>query len=258
MGKLFRTNADKNFGINLDSDDFETLKLRVFTDYGYPLVKVEILDSQFMMIIHAAVEYLNTYSAKLLEIPAYVNPNISDYFFNDLDRDLTGCLDVYFPKDWHIMQGAPTEILFPEISMLQASSDATIMSDFVTKQAQHKMAMTVFGCNPTPELMGPRWIRLNPRPMMETKVVFRVTTDHDSDLGSLDDYEKMWLIQFCSARVSRILGRIRGKYSGLSLPIGDLSTDSGDLKTEGKELEEKLVETLQKRRKFPESYVMKG
>jgi len=258
MGKLFKTNADKNFGINLDSDDFELLKERVFSDFGYPLVKVEMTDKQFLMVIHAAVEYLNTYSPKLAEVQTMLNPQVADYYFDSLDRDLTGVLDVYFPVDWHIMQGASAEILFPEISMIRASNDATVASDFVTKHAQHQLAMTIFGCNPTPELMGPRHIRLSPRPIMESRAVFRVTTDHDQDLGSLDDYEKNWLIKFCIARASKVIGRVRSKYSGTTLPLGDLSSDGKDLINDGKEDEKTLIEEIQKRRKFAESYIFLG
>ena len=210
------------------------------------------------MIIHSAVEYLNTYSPKSIEVRKYVNPTESEYSFDELDRDMTAVLGLYFPLDWHIMQGAPAELLFPEITMIRASNDATVMSDFVLKQAQHQMAMTIFGTKPTPELITPRCIRILPRPIMESLIVFKVTTNHDQDLGSLDDYERNWLIKFCTARTARVLGRIRSKFSSVTLPIGDLNSDGNNLITESKEAEEALVTEIKTRHKFAESYLFLG
>lgn len=258
MGALFKENSDRNFGVNLDADDMEILKERVYSDFGYPVVKVEITDKQFLMIIHSAVEYLNTYSPRSIEVRKFVNPSESEYSFEELDRDMTAVLGIYFPLDWHIMQGAPAEVLFPEISMIRASNDAMVMSDFVTKQAQHQMAMTIFGTKPTPELIGPRKIRILPRPIMESMVCFKVTTNHDQNLGSLDDYEKNWLIKFCTARTARVLGRIRSKFSGVNLPLGNLNADGDALIAESKEAEEKLVEEIKTRHKFAESYLFLG
>lgn len=257
MGKLFK-NSNLNFGVNLDQSDLEILKKRVFAEFGYPLVKVEILDEQFQMIIHSAVEYINTYSPKSIEISKYVYPNQSDYTFDELDRDITGVLDSYYTTSYHIMQGAPPQILFPDISIIQASHDAAVMSDYVTKAAQHSLAKTLFGGNPSHELIGPRTIRITPKPLMETAVVFKVTVNHDEDLGSLDEYEKNWLIKFCTAKTAKVLGRVRSKFSGVTLPIGDLGTDGNNLVTESKEAEKELIEELKLRHKFPESYIFIG
>lgn len=257
MGKLFKK-TDKNFGINLDQDDLDVLKKRVFSEYGYPTVKVEINDEQFQMIIHSAVEYLNTYSPRFTEVQTLINPNQSDYTFDELDRDITGVLDAYYTIDYHIMAGAPPQVLFPEISMLRASSDPTIMSEFVTRAAQHSMAKTIFGCTPSHPLIPPRTIRISPKPLMESLVIFKITTDHDEDLGSLDDYEKNWLIKFCTARVGKVLGRIRTKFTGVTLPIGDLSSDGSNLLSESREIEKELVDEIKIRHKFAESYLFVG
>lgn len=257
MGKLFK-NSDKNFGVHLDQDDLEILKKRVYAEFGYPVVKVEITDEQFLIVIHAAVEYLNTYSPKFTEVRKLISPRESDYYFDDIDRDITGILDAYYTIDYHIFQGAPMEILMPEVSAIRASHDATVMSDYVTRAAQHSLAKTLFGCNPGHELITPRTIRITPKPSMESLVIFKVTTDHDEDLGSLDDYEKNWLIRFCIARTARVLGRIRSKFSGVTLPIGDLSSDGNALIAESKEMEEKLIEEIRNRHKFAESYLFVG
>jgi hypothetical protein len=257
LGNLFKT-SDVNFGVNLDADDLAILKRRVFADFGYPQVKVEIIDDQFMTIIHSAVEYINTYSPKYSEIWKYITPLDTDYYFDELDRDITSILDVYYTMDYHIMQGAPPQILFTDLATIRASQDATIMSEYVTQAAQYSLAKTVFGCRPSHYLIGPRTIRINPRPMMETMIILKITTDHDEDLGSLNEYEKNWLIKFCTARTARILGRIRSKFTGVTLPIGDLSSDGQALLTEGKDAEDKLVEELKTRHKFAESYILVG
>jgi hypothetical protein len=247
-----------NFGVNLDHDDLEILKRRVFVEFGYPQVKVEIIDDQFMTIIHSAVEYINTYSPKFLEVSKFVTPGKSDYYFDELDRDITAILDAYYTLDYHIMQGAPTQILFPDIAVIQASQNAQVFSDYIVSAAQYSMAKTVFGRTPSHSLIGPRLIRVNPTPMMESAVIFKITTDHDKDLGSLQEYEKNWLIKFCIARTSRVIGRIRTKFTGVTLPIGDLGTDGQTLITDGKEAEDKLIEELKTRHKFAESYILVG
>lgn len=257
MGKLFKK-SDRNFGINLDQDDLDILKKRVYAEFGYPAVKVEIMDEQFLMIVHAAVEYLNTYAPKYIEVPKIVNPYSSDYVFDELDRDITGVLDAYYTIDYHLMQGAPMEIIMPDVSAIRASRDASALTDYVTRAAQFSLAKTIFGCTPSHELIPPRTIRILPKPGIESLVIFKITTDHDEDLGSLDDYEKNWLIKFCIARTARVLGRIRSKFSGVTLPIGDLSSDGNNLITESKEIEDKLIEEIKMRHKFAESYLFVG
>lgn len=258
MGKLFGNVNPINFGINLDADDFEVLKQRVFGEYGYPTVKVEITDSQFYTIIHTAAEWINLHSPKAVELSKYVYPDESTYEFDELDRNITGVLDIYCSIDWHIMGGAPADILLPEIGMIRGSTDAAVMSEYVVKMAQHQMAKTIFGRTPVGEAIGPKTIRVLPRPQMESMMIFKVTTWHDEDLGSYDDWEKNWLIRFCSARAARILGRVRSKYSGVTLPIGDLSSDGKDLIAESKETEKELIDEIKARHKFAESYLMLG
>lgn len=257
MGSLFKT-SNTNLGVSLDQDDFEILKNRVYEEFGYPSVKVEITDSQFITIIHSAVEYINTYSPKSIEIKKLIYPSQTDYTFEELDRDMTAILDAYYSMDYHIMQGAPPEILFPDISVIKASNDATILSDYIVKAGQHSLAKTIFGCTPSQTLIGPRTIRINPKPIMETIIVLKVSTAHDENLGSLDEYERNWLIKFCIAKTAKILGRIRTKFTGVTLPLGDLNSDGASLITESIESEKELIAEIKSRRKFAESFILVG
>ena len=258
MGKLFGNVNPINFGIEIDPDDLEILKQRVYGEYGYPLVKVEMTDSQLYTAIHSGIEWINTWSPKAIELETYVNPNQSDYEFYDLDRRINDVLDVYCSINAHIMSGAPAEILFPEIGMIRGSHDATTISDYAVKMAQHQVAKTVFGCKPDAQVIGPKTLRVLPRPLMEAPMMFKVVTNHDPDLGSLDEYETNWLIRWVTTKAGKILGNVRSKYSGVALPIGDLSNDGGTLKTDSKEAEDKLIEEIKTRHKFAESYVMVG
>ena len=61
MGVLYnRTDAN----IQLQPDDFNELKQRVFNQFGWPTISVEISDDSFKYILKRGISFLNTYSPR--------------------------------------------------------------------------------------------------------------------------------------------------------------------------------------------------
>ena len=80
MGKLFNS-TDKD--INLDNDDFEELKRRSYSQFGWPKVNIECDDSSFSYIIKKGLMHLSTYVPKIVYEAVSIYAHQSEYV---LDR----------------------------------------------------------------------------------------------------------------------------------------------------------------------------
>lgn len=253
MGVLF---PEASLQLQLEPDDFEELKNRILINFGWPSVNVEITDKQLLEVIKNAVMYLNIYAPRRREYETTLNQKQTVYLM-PVDR-ITSIIDVFVSLDYYIALGIPVEVLMKEMAAMNMSRNPQAAVSYITNMASFKFARQIMGLEFSYEMDPPNKIRINPAPYMSTKARFVFMAHHASDLGSLNTYETEWLVRFCIARVSKFIGRIRSKYTGVVLPIGSIDGDGSALISEAREDEANLIEELKGRRKIPEAFVITG
>ncbi len=254
MGKLFKESRDV---VRLENDDFEELKQRVFSFYGSPTVAIEITDEVFQMIITKAAMQLNTYSPKIDNILKSVFSKQNNYTIYEYEQ-INSVLDVYVSTEYLIGLGLPIPALLGSPMSFASTHNSMHLDNFVSMFASYDMAKRMFGTHPNAELIHPNIIELSPRPYMDSVFNFVITVCHDEDLGSLNDYETNWFVRYCTALTGKMVGQIRRKYDGVTLPVGTLSTTGNSIFTESVELEKSLIEEIKSRKKFPQAFITVG
>ncbi|MDD3049470.1 MAG: hypothetical protein PHQ89_05880 [Bacilli bacterium] len=243
--------------LDLELEDFNEIKSRVFSELGFPRVNVEVTDEQLKIMIKRAADTLNTYSPRAVEVIQYVYPTLSDYTFSEYDK-INAVIDVAVDMNYLITLGIPLTVLMRNPIAMYAARQPTVMADFIAELASYDYVSRMFGLKACAELIQPNIIRINPLPLHPSHFLFNMAVNHTTNLDSIDDYELHWLLKFCKAKCMQVIGTIRGKYSSTSLPVGDLSGNADSLYNDGKEMENELMEEIRKRRKFPKCSIMVG
>lgn len=254
MGRLFKNSRDI---VSLDHDDFEELKNRVYSFYGKPSIVVELPDEAFQNVIIKGVQQLNTYAPKLDRLFKTVYPNTGKYIIHEYER-VNSILDIYVSTDYLIGLGLPIQSLLGIPMSFAASQNSQHLDNFISMFSAYDMAKRMFGVQPLAELLEPNIIEITPIPYTETIFCFCITVNHDKDLGSLNEFEIRWLTDYCTATTGKIIGQIRRKYDGVTLPVGTLSTTGSSLYAESIEWEKTLMEELKSRRKFSQAFITVG
>lgn len=254
MGILFKS-TDVN--IALQEDDFNELKTRVYSQFGWPTVAVELNDDNFKYILKRTIMYLNTYSPKIDYITKEVTPYVTDYEILEYDQ-VNSVMDVYVSAEYLIGLGMPIQSFLAVPMSLTASRNSEYLENYISMFTAYDMAKRMFGTQPSASLVPPNYVRVNPSPYLTTLFKFVITVDHDPDLASLSEYEINWMTRFCQASVGKVLGQIRRKYDGVQLPVGSLSGSGNALYSESAEMEKELLEELKLRHKFPETFIVVG
>jgi hypothetical protein len=96
--------------IDIELDDFEEIKKRIFSELGFPRVNVEITDDQLKIMIKRAADILNTYSPRAVEIVKMVYPTMSDYTFEEFDK-INSVIDIAVDMNYLITLGIPLTVL---------------------------------------------------------------------------------------------------------------------------------------------------
>jgi len=254
MGVLFNSG---DFRLELQPDDFNELKQRVYSQFGWPVVSVELGDDSFKYIIKRAMIYLNTYSPREVLVSKTVRPYVNQYEIFEYPK-INGVLDVYVSVEYLVGMGLPIQSLLGIPMSLAASRNTQHLINFISMFQAYDIAKRMFGTSPRAELVPPNIIDINPAPYMETIFKFALAVDHLPDLSTLNDYEVNWLERFCQANVGKVLGQIRRKYSGVTLPVGSLEPSGTALYTESLEMEKALIDELKSRHKFPQTFITVG
>jgi len=254
MGVMYNA-IDAN--IQLELDDFNELKQRVYSQFGWPTVAIEIGDDSFKYIIKKAISYLNTYSPREVLVSKTVRPYVTLYEMFDYPQ-VNGVLDVFVSVEYLIGLGLPIQTVLGVPMSLAASRNSQHLINFISMFQAYDVAKRTFGTKPHAELVRPNFVSINPAPFMETIFKFDLAVDHLPNLSSLNDYEIHWLERFCQANVGKVLGQIRRKYSGVTLPVGALDASGNSLYAESVEMENALIEELKSRHKFPETFIAVG
>lgn len=248
---------DTDYNLNLSEEDFQELKKRAYSQFGWPTVAVELKDDNFKYIIKRGVMYLNTYAPKIDYISKTVYPYVTDYEILEYEK-VTGFLDLYVSVEYLIGLGLPIQSLLGVPMSLAASRNSSHLINFVSLFANYDIAKRIFQTKPKVEHVRPNIGRINPAPYKEAIFKFVIAVDHDTDLSSLNDYEINWLERFCQANVGKVLGQIRRKYSGVTLPVGALDLSGQGLYAEAVQKEEELLKEIKLRHKFPQSFITIG
>jgi hypothetical protein len=62
--------------------------------------------------------------------------------------------------------------------------------------------------------------------------------------NTINDMGRAWIIRYGSAIIKEMLGRVRGKYSSVPIPNGEVTLDGGDLVSQGQTEKEALITQL--------------
>jgi hypothetical protein len=243
--------------IQLDNSDFEELKSRILSEFGYPTVSIEITDENLVMAIKKSVDILNILAPRIVYPRFQIFPCKSDYEMIDYPK-VNSVIDIYLDINYLVGMGIPWEVLMRQPLSLSAKSDISVMTDYVSNFLQYDTVNKAFGLNFSKELIEPNIIRITPTPMYQGLVSVKLSVPHSEDLSSLNSYEINWFIQFVQCKIGKMLSRIRGKFTGIQLPIGTLDNDASSLLTESDEKEKSLIDELKARYKFPESTLLIG
>lgn len=254
MGVLFKP-TDVN--INLEPDDFQELKNRVYSQFGYPTVAIEIPADSFVHIIKRGIMYLNTYTPKLDYITKTITTDQSEYVIHEYEQ-VNSVLDVYVSVEYLIGMGMPIQTLLGNPMSFASSQNSEHLINFISMYQSFDVAKRIFGTQPHAELIHPNIIRITPKPYLSTMFKFVITVDHEPNLSSLSEFEINWFTRFCQANVGKIVGQIRRKYDGVQLPVGSLSNSGNSLYSESVEMEKELIEELKLRKKFPQTFISVG
>lgn len=254
MGKLFSSN---DIDINIPEDDFAELKNRTYRKFGWPKVNIEITNDDFIYIIKTGLMFLSTWVPKIVDIPLYVKAHQSVYNLTDYEN-INAILDVGVSTSYLIGMGVPMQALLPMPMSLAASNNISLVEDFMSLISAHNTAKQVFQVFPMPELRPPNQVIITPEPYMDDTWLLKVTLNHESNLGSLNKWEREWLIRYCQAGVGKFIGQIRRKYDGVQLPVGTLSGSGGSIFSESLEEEKSLMEELKIYKKMSEMYINIG
>ena len=254
MGKLFN---DSDIGLNIEEDDFQELKNRTYRQFGWPKVNIEVSDADFKYIIKRGLMHLSTWCPKVVYAKTPIYAYQSDYVLSDYEQ-INGVLDVYVTTEYLIGLGLPLQSTLGTPMSLAASNNSTIITDYMSLTSAYEMAKNVWQVQPLHELIPPNIVRLHPTPYMDSTFVFVITVNQEDNLGSLQKWEKDWLIRYCQAGIGKFIGQVRRKYDGVTLPVGSLSTSGNSLYSENDELEKSLMEELKKYRKFGQLYLARG
>lgn len=166
--------------------------------------------------------------------------------------------DVYVSTDYLMGLGMPYQNLIAPAMTLGASYDTTLLSDYVSLFAAYDLAKRMFGTQPMVKFIHPNIARIDPIPYIDTTFCFVITVNHETNLGSLGEYEFNWFLRFMEIATGKVIGETRRKYSGMPLPAGSLETSGSALYSECDAKEKELIEEIKGRRKLPSAYICVG
>jgi len=254
LGKLFNS-TDKD--INLDNDDFEELKRRSYSQFGWPKVNIECDDSSFSYIIKKGLMHLSSYVPKIVYEPVSIHAHQSEYVLDKYEQ-VNGVLDVYASTEYLIGLGLPIQATLGVPMSLASANETAHLTNFVSLMSSYQMSKNIWQVQPMAELLHPNIVRLLPTPYCDSIFVLAITINHENNLESLTKWEKDWLVRWCQAGVGKFVGQVRRKYDGVTLPVGTLSTSGASIYTENDELEKGLMEELKKFKKYNQMFVARG
>ena len=226
---------------------FENMRMSILESLGYPLVKVELTETQLnRSIIEAAQEFSRYYGFDYkyeLAIPYDRNKvTLPD------GVDPEHIFDVIFEND-SIGQGVGGGNIFQSLKVggeilaipfqTRAFDDLNLSSYIMWLQNLEDIKK-VFGISRHWEILN-GIIHIYPSSEVYSRVAIMC-----ADIPPLERLDQEpWIRQYALAKAKTILGMIRRKFSSLQMPGGGLALDGNELIAEGKEEMAKLMEEIQ-------------
>lgn len=220
----------------------DRLKLEIYYDLGWPVVRVEAIEPWIDNAIDRAFREFSRYSPQSEEWVSFpTTSNVNRYRVPDDYVTIRNV--IYRPYSFGIFfydmfpgWGAWYDWLRNYISL----TDYTITDMYL------EMSERVTGQNGTWEFHHP-YIYLYPMPRNSVPVFVKVQKLIQEEAIR----EEEWIRRHALATIKIRLGRVRSKYSSLPGPRGDITLDGSTLIQEGREDHEKLIEELRKEYEEP-------
>lgn len=254
MGNLFtKTEID----LQIPEDDMEELYNRCCQKFGLGIVNVELTKDNLAYIIKNGMMLLSTWVPKVVDVKVGIKADTTYYTIEEYER-VNGLIDVFVSSSYLIGIGLPIQSLMGMPMALSGSSSPETVTDYMSLISAHNTAKQVYQVFPMPELIQPNKILVTPKPYMNDTWIFRLSVSHNSDLSSLNKWEREWLIRYCMMGAGKVIGTVRTKYSGITIPVGSLENSGSTIYSEAVEEEKALMEELKLYKKFGQLYIAVG
>jgi len=224
---------------------------------GEPVVDVEVLESHYEAALRQAVRVYNRYLPREAVAPLTVSSAVKKYLVSHVN--LLGVTDVQFVRDvpvtgsvdpftyWRRSDQFVGGMSFGELDQqFHSAEDASrILSVDPDWKGQWEQDGSYYLYISVPE--GRTFL-------CSYTYLWAVSPDDTAGTGlsAIPETDTDWLLDFTTARVKQVLGRVLRKHGGVPMPDGGSeSTDGSDLSQEGREDEQRLTDEIRRRSRRP-------
>jgi hypothetical protein len=219
----------------------EQWKRWIMMQLGAPVIKVELTEAQVDEFIDSAIKRMSQWGMFEEVCIFRVTPKENGYDLLEMIPEYINVKDViYSPNQAEsLLQGFFTDFAFDNRSFFWYHSTYASMTDFYILNAYNEMYLRTIGNEGQWKVVGNK-LYLSPTPDKPVWAAIEYTAFPDK----LDVRRDEWIREWALSECMMALGNIRGKYSQLPGPRGELQLDGEQMITRAVEKQEKLLERL--------------
>lgn len=231
---------------------FPHIKDYIFNSLGYPIVKVELTDSQIEFCAEEAIKKWEQYNIFKKITFFETSPNKNEYDLGEISND-NNCL-IRQPYTQYILDVIyePTAInyaddgfylLVNQFYYYYSYNNKQLMSDYNLFKGYIEDLKRTLGTEGSWKIFGDKlFLSPMPRAALKALIIYR---------GSYEDHvadDNEWVMRYTRALAKGVLAQVRGKFAaGLSGPSGAITFNASDLQSQSeKEVESLLKELMQR------------
>lgn len=243
-----------NTDLTLDNIEKETR-----TELGVSGVEIELIKEDIQKCLKDALRLYNRIRPKRFRASLAATKDRKKYRIDDVVPNLIGVVHVEFIRQQNVF-GDPFDPFFNDRTGLTVTGDT--YGEFDQKLHYIEEARRIGSNEPewhaqweTVEVNGEEeeqfFIYANvPIPVDAGFIATQRYLPDDKSLLTIPDGDVDWILAYTSARAKQILGKIRGKFKGITGPEGEnTEIDYDEMKEEGVTEEAELKEEINKRRR---------
>jgi len=211
---------------------------------GYPFTEIELLDKD---ILHYSKDivlrkfFSPYYPAIKFHKMSLDDPDVKtdvDNRFKILDPDNAGIIEIIA-----VLRDYSALMYFGSVDFYGTLTYSAI-PDWAMRAVQSQLTMSNSAFNSTHQLIYPNYIELRPPRFYQSGDILVIYEAEHVNFNHIPTYAEQYLMDLCLAYIKRIIGQIRGKYSELSTVFGNININYSEMKQEGQELWDKVMEHI--------------
>lgn len=248
------------------------LKEQIITELGYPIVRVELHESQLNQCIDNAIRKFKQFATGNYTQETWftllVGPEKNEYILPESVTEIISLYDsstslgqaneLFTVQNLMKMEGMFDPIHTPSFTLLSWYAVKNYIKDLERFSGPEFNWKYVYGSNK---------LILNPSPSKQQYLLLQSYMVDDNDIEFDEEKQEYiepilnesWIFEYSVALAKIILGRIRSKFESFqSIGNEGISLDGSDLLSEGKEAKQKLEEELDDKYSFTGYYPIIG